>query len=77
MTEALKGKTLQQAEELFASFHQLVTAGGDQTLLKDKLGKLMVLGGVAEYPARVKCATLAWHTMQAAIHDDSQPVSTE
>lgn len=77
MTEAIKGKTIKEAEQLFENFHQLVTTGGDHALLKDKLGKLIVLAGVAEYPARVKCATLAWHTMQAALHDDEQPVSTE
>jgi nitrogen fixation NifU-like protein len=54
-----------------------VTEGGDYTAVKDNLGKLVVLAGVAEYPARVKCATLAWHTMNAAIHDDKKPVSTE
>lgn len=77
MTEFIKGKSIKQAEELFENFHQLVTDGGDHALLKDKLGKLIVLAGVAEYPARVKCATLAWHTMQAALHDDDEPVSTE
>ncbi|PHQ80803.1 MAG: SUF system NifU family Fe-S cluster assembly protein [Coxiella sp. (in: Bacteria)] len=77
MSEALKGKTLTEADTLFACFHQLVTEGGDYTMLKDKLGKLVVLAGVAEYPARVKCATLAWHTMQAAIHDRNETVSTE
>jgi len=77
MTEALKGKTVVQATQLFENFHQLVTAGGDCALLKEKLGKLVVLAGVADYPARVKCATLAWHTMNAAIHDEKQAVSTE
>lgn len=77
MTEMLKGKDIHQAEELFENFHQLVAEGGDYALLKNKLGKLIVLAGVAEYPARVKCATLAWHTMQAALHGDQQSVSTE
>ncbi len=77
LTEALKGKTVAEAEVLFHHFHQLVTEGSDDTALKAHLGKLIVLAGVAEYPARVKCATLAWHTFHAAIHDTKQPVSTE
>lgn len=77
MTDAIKGKTVNQAEKMFADFHQLVTKGGDAADVKRDLGKLLVLSGVAEYPARVKCATLAWHTMDAAIHDDKNPVSTE
>jgi nitrogen fixation NifU-like protein len=77
MTEILKGKTITEAEDLFKNFHQLVTDGDDNAASKEKIGKLIVLAGVAEYPARVKCATLAWHTMTAAIHDDDEPVSTE
>ncbi len=77
MTEALTGKTVQEAEHIFEGFHQLVTQGGDDMVLKNKLGKLVVLVGVAEYPARVKCATLAWHTLHSALHDDMKPVSTE
>ena len=77
MTEALKGKSIAEADTLFSSFHQLVTTGSDYAQLKAALGKLVVLAGVSEYPARVKCATLAWHTMQAAIHDDNKTVSTE
>lgn len=76
MTEMLKGKTVGEAEVLFRDFHALVTQG-DDAMLKSKVGKLAVLAGVADYPARVKCATLAWHTMHAALHDDDQPVSTE
>lgn len=77
MTESLKGKTVQEAQTIFQQFHQLVTEGGDPDTYKEKLGKLVVLAGVSEFPARVKCATLAWHTMQAALSNDQTPVSTE
>ena len=76
MTEALKGKTEAQAQALFAGFHALVT-GGDGAPAAVPLGKLEVLSGVREFPSRVKCATLAWHTLHAALHDVKQPVSTE
>lgn len=74
MTETLKGKTEKEAETLFEHFHQLLTteSGPDE-----KLGKLAVLSGVREYPSRVKCATLAWHTLHAALANVQQPVSTE
>lgn len=75
MTEALKGKTEAQAEALFAGFHALVT--GVATPAAATLGKLAALGGVRAYPARVKCATLAWHTLEAALHGAGRPVSTE
>ncbi len=77
MTEALKGKTPEQAETLIAGFHALVTGQGDQDQAPEPLGKLEVLAGVREFPARVKCATLAWHTLRAALHDQVEPVSTE
>ncbi|MCS6952433.1 MAG: SUF system NifU family Fe-S cluster assembly protein [Bryobacterales bacterium] len=74
LTESLKGKTTAQAEELFEGFHKLVTGSG----APDKeLGKLAVLRGVREYPMRVKCATLVWHTLRAALKGERQPVSTE
>lgn len=66
MTEALKGKTLTEARELFEKFHQMVTQEGDQN--SAQLGKLAVLGGVSAFPARVKCATLAWHTALGALN---------
>ncbi len=65
MTETLKGKTINEIEEIFAIFYELVTAGKTS----EKLGKLAVLGGVYEFPARVKCATLAWHTLKAALEE--------
>lgn len=76
MTEALKGKTEAQAQALFSSFHALVTKG-NAAQASVPLGKLEALSGVCEFPARVKCATLAWHTLQAALRNKSEPVSTE
>ena len=76
MTEALKGKTVAQARELFEKFHDMVTSS-PETAAPD-LGKLSVLSGVREYPTRVKCASLAWHTMKAAVSGvEDGPVSTE
>ena len=75
MTEMIKGKTLAEIEEIFTHFHQLVTEGAMQPV--EILGKLAVFAGVAEFPARVKCATLAWHTLRAALANDPHPVSTE
>ena len=78
MTEALKGKTEAQAKAVFEDFHNLVTRdAGDPMASADKLGKLAIFAGVREFPTRVKCATLAWHTLQAALEDDAQVVSTE
>lgn len=76
MTQALKGKTRADAQKLFDTFRKLVTTGeanGD----RDDLGKLAVFSGVSEFPVRVKCATLAWHTLQAALEGKQDPVSTE
>jgi nitrogen fixation NifU-like protein len=75
MTEALKGKTIAQARDLFERFHDMVTSSPD-TVAPD-LGKLSVLSGVREYPTRVKCASLAWHTMKAALAGDESTVTTE
>jgi len=73
LTEALTGKTIAQFRELFTEFTQVVTGKSSSS----KLGKLAVLAGVAEFPIRVKCATLAWHTLKAALNDDSSKVTTE
>ena len=75
MTEALKGLSREQAKSLFDQVHELLTTDGGAPI--DKLGKLMVLSGVKEYPMRIKCATLAWHTLHAALKDDGATVSTE
>jgi nitrogen fixation NifU-like protein len=77
MTEAIKGKTVAQAEALFERFHDVVTAPGDAPVNTDGLGKLAVFAGVREFPARVKCASLAWHTMKAAVATPDAVVSTE
>ncbi len=74
MTETLKGKTRAQAERLFERFHQLLTGDGAAA---DDLGKLVVFSGVRQYPIRVKCATLPWHTMRAALGGLAEVVSTE
>ena len=73
MTETLKEKTRTEALEIFQLFIASITQG----MSTDKLGKLTVLSGVSEFPARVKCATLAWHTLHALLSNDNKPVSTE
>jgi nitrogen fixation NifU-like protein len=73
MTEHIKGKRLDKVEGLFEHFHEMVT--GDVSA--QNMGKLEVLSGVREFPARVKCATLAWHALKAALQDRTEPVSTE
>jgi nitrogen fixation NifU-like protein len=75
MTEALKGKTLAEADELFARFHRMVTGTPDGPV--EDLGKLSVLAGVRQFPVRVKCASLAWHTLRSAIEARDEVVSTE
>lgn len=76
MTEALKGKTVDEARALFERFHAMITSA-PETAAAD-LGKLSVLAGVREFPMRVKCASLAWHTLKAAVSDaGTGPVSTE
>ena len=77
MTEVVVGKTRREVEALYQSFHELLT--GDPSVVAEagpELGKLAVFSGVREYPVRVKCATLAWHTLQAALKDEDT-VSTE
>ena len=74
MTETVKGKTRQEAESLLERFHNLLTK--DQPAAQD-LGKLAVFSGVREFPARVKCATLAWHTLRSALQGAAEVVSTE
>ena len=76
MTEAVKGKTEAEVRDLFARFHELVTID-DANVDADALDKLAVFSGVREFPVRVKCATLAWHTLVAAIEGRTEDVSTE
>jgi nitrogen fixation NifU-like protein len=75
LTESVKGKTAPEVERLFQGFHNLVTQ--DVATPGPELGKLEVLRGVREFPARVKCATLAWHTLHAALANQAETVSTE
>ncbi len=79
MTESVKGKTRAEVERLFETFHRLVTAppGAAESAPDPALGKLAVFAGVSEFPVRVKCASLAWHTLKAALAGDTAPVSTE
>ncbi len=75
MTSALRGKTVAEAEEIFRRFHAMV-AEGDRSKARE-LGKLAVLEGVCDFPTRVKCASLIWHALHAAIGGAKAPVSTE
>jgi nitrogen fixation protein NifU and related proteins len=78
MTSEIKGKTTEEAEEIFRNFQDLITGNlGKNPGKDDKLGKLAVFSGVQEFPVRVKCATLAWHTMNSALHENDRSVTTE
>jgi nitrogen fixation NifU-like protein len=74
MTEAIKGQSVDAAQALFEKFHLMVT---DENVAVENMGKLRALAGVREFPARVKCATLAWHTLDKALHADSNTARTE
>lgn len=76
MTEAIKGKSKEDVEMLFNEFHKMVTGELDIETGENHLGKLRIFAGVLEFPARVKCASLSWHTLNAALHGD-ETVSTE
>lgn len=76
MTEAVKDRPVSEAAAAFDDFHKLLTNAGAPDDL-DKFGKLAALAGVRDYPSRVKCATLCWHTLRAALAGDEQPVTTE
>ena len=76
MTQAVKGKTKDEAEQLFSSFHNMVTSELNEDDAADRLGNLRVFSGVREFPVRGKCATLPWHTMHAALNNEAI-VSTE
>jgi len=75
MTQIVKGKSRQEAEKLFSEFHKLVTGQGNGN--QAEVGKLAAFSGVSEFPVRVKCATLAWHTLHAALEGQQESVSTE
>ena len=76
MTQSIKGKTKQEAEKLFDEFHRMVTGRLDEEATPNNLGRLTIFSGVRDFPARVKCASLSWHTMHAALNGEDS-VSTE
>ena len=78
MSSIVKGKTVKEAEKLFIKFHNLITGKLDEDFDLEELGKLAVFAGVREFPVRVKCASLAWHTMMSAVNEDkNKTVTTE
>jgi nitrogen fixation NifU-like protein len=77
MTQAVKGMRREEVEQLFQRFHDLVTTDASVEALPEAVGKLAVFSGVREFPVRVKCATLAWHTLRAALAGEQQTVKTE
>ena len=77
MTEGVKGKSKAEAKEIFDAFHQMITRGPGMDFDIEKVGDLEILSGVSEFPARVKCATLSWHTLHSALEGREEPVSTE
>ena len=77
LTESVKGKTVAEADALYEGFHDLVTGKVSHDEAGDKLGKLKVFAGVSEFPMRVKCATLVWHTLRSALADSPETVTTE
>jgi nitrogen fixation NifU-like protein len=77
MTEALKGKSEKEAEKIFEAFHRMVTDTAEGGFDPADLGKLAILEGVRQFPVRVKCASLAWHTLKAALAAKSELITTE
>ena len=77
MTESVKGKSLEEATHIFESFHQMVTREPGADFDADGLGDLEALSGVCEFPVRIKCATLSWHTLRSALEGKDEVVSTE
>ncbi len=77
MTEIIKGKSIGEVERIFNRFHDMVTGNSSDNDTFEDLDKLAILQGVKEFPARVKCATLAWHTLEAAVRNDQKTITTE
>ncbi|RMD75478.1 MAG: SUF system NifU family Fe-S cluster assembly protein [Lentisphaerae bacterium] len=78
MTEHLKGRTVEEALKVFEEVHRMLTGKHPEELDEEEMGKLIALSGVAEFPMRVKCASLAWHTLKNALEqNNTEPVSTE
>ena len=77
MTDAIKGCSIEEVESQFENFHDLLTGSAEKPVDRSRLGKLAVFSGVREFPLRVKCATLAWHTLRAALDDNNEVARTE
>ncbi len=77
MSTLVKGKTIDEAEKIFEKFHHLITGKLDEEVNTDEVGKLAVFAGVREFPSRVKCASLAWHTLISALKEKNKTVTTE
>lgn len=77
MTSLLKQQSVEEADALFGKFHDLVAGDEGAAPDLDEMGKLAVFSGVRAFPTRIKCATLAWHTLKAALHGNGAPVTTE
>ena len=77
MTTSVKGKTVSEAKALFSEFHKMLSSESETKVDEAKLGKLSVFSGVSEFPVRVKCATLAWHTLRSGLESNGKVVSTE
>jgi len=77
MTEEIKGKSVEEALTVFQAFREMITAKSDGFKDSEILGDLEILKGVAQYPTRIKCATLSWHTLQAALQGTESDISTE
>ena len=77
MTEFVRGRSRNEVDEAFERFHHLVTSSSDESVTSEGLGKLAVFSGVREYPMRVKCASLAWHTLKAALSQSDEIAKTE
>lgn len=77
MTTQIKGKQIEEVEALFGKFHEMVTGGAKNPKLVESMGKLKAFAGVCAFPTRVKCASLPWHTLKAAMEGSDKPASTE
>ena len=77
MTAELKGKSAADADRLFSNVHKMLTGEMNNAAELEQVGKLAILSGVCKFPARVKCASLAWHTVNSALKNEAEPVSTE
>jgi nitrogen fixation NifU-like protein len=77
MTDLLKGKSVEEAQTYFEQFHSIITGDLEEEIDLESMGKLAVFAGVREYPSRIKCANLAWHTLNNALHGNGEAVNTE